>query len=47
MVGGSTFGKMFGVERRPYVLNPSIFNLALNKEAKIANIWDRDRGVGC
>ena len=26
---------------------PSLFNLALNKEAKIADIWDRDRGVGC
>ena len=25
---------------------PSLFNLALNKEAKIADIWDRDRGVG-
>ena len=26
---------------------PSLFNLALNKEATIADIWDRDRGVGC
>ena len=25
---------------------PSLFNFALNKEAKIADIWDRDRGVG-
>ena len=25
---------------------PSLFNLALYKEAKIADIWDRDRGVG-
>ena len=25
---------------------PSLFNLAPNKEAKIADIWDRDRGVG-
>ena len=24
---------------------PSLFNLASNKEAKIADIWDRDRGV--
>ena len=23
---------------------PSLFNLAPNKEAKIADIWDRDRG---
>ena len=25
---------------------PSLFNLAPNKEAKIADIWDRDRGAG-
>ena len=25
---------------------PSLFNLASNKEAKIADIWDRERGVG-
>ena len=25
---------------------PSLFNLASNKEAKIADIWDRDRGAG-
>ena len=25
---------------------PSLFNLALNKEAKITDIWDRDRGAG-
>ena len=25
---------------------PSLFNLASNKEAKIADIWDRDKGAG-
>ena len=25
---------------------PSLFNLALNKEAKIADIRDRDKGLG-
>ena len=26
---------------------PSLFNLALNKEATVADIWDRGRGGGC
>ena len=26
---------------------PSLFNLALNKKAKVADIWDRGEGVGC
>ena len=26
---------------------PSLFNLALNKEAKVADIWDRSEGAGC
>ena len=26
---------------------PSLFNLVLNKEAKVADIWDRSEGVGC
>ena len=26
---------------------PSLFNLALNKEATVADIWDRDEGAGC
>ena len=26
---------------------PSFFNFALNKEAKVADIWDRREGVGC
>ena len=26
---------------------PSLFNLALNKEATVANMWDRGRGEGC
>ena len=26
---------------------PSLFNLALNKEATVADIWDSGRGVGC
>ena len=26
---------------------PSLFNLALNKEATVADIWDRGEGVGC
>ena len=26
---------------------PSLFNLALNKEAKVADIWDGSEGVGC
>ena len=26
---------------------PFLFNLALNKEAKVTDIWDRSEGVGC
>ena len=26
---------------------PTFFNLATNKEAKVANIWDRREGAGC
>ena len=26
---------------------PSLFNLALNKEATVADIWDRGEGAGC
>ena len=26
---------------------PSLFNLALNKEARVADIWDRGDGAGC
>ena len=26
---------------------PSLFNLVLNKEAKVKDIWDRGKGIGC
>ena len=25
----------------------SLFNLSLNKEAKVADIWDKSEGAGC
>ena len=46
--GGSISGTTFGAVRRHLSSSfPSLFSLALNKEAKVADIWESREGAGC
>ena len=48
MEGGSISGAMFGVGGEALSNRfPTLFNLATNKEAKVADIWEIREGEGC
>ena len=46
MEGGLDFGKMFGAVRRLCSLFPSMFLLAVQNDAMVANMWNWVREEG-